>query len=280
MSDKSTCPHCAADIRATDQFCSSCGNKIKVSAVPESSAEPAKASVVCGSCGVSNPASNVRCFSCGWELVRTHDAAPRVQRSEKKSSGSGTAKKPSWLNSLSNQILLAFGVFIAIIVLVEMQNRPVETVQAPVQQPSQASPSTAPTREVLDQIAAQEKIIAADPKDAGAMLQLANLLHDARFYPRAIEMYKKYLVLRPKEPDAIVDLGICYFETGDADKAVKVITSAIAIDPKHQMAMFNLGIILLNENKTDESKKWLQRCIDIDPQSVAGQRARDILHQH
>ena len=48
----------------------------------------------------------------------------------------------------------------------------------------------------------------------------------------------------------------------------------------HQMAMFNLGVILLSDNKTEESKRWLQKAIDIDPNSPAGERAKEILHQH
>jgi tetratricopeptide (TPR) repeat protein len=109
---------------------------------------------------------------------------------------------------------------------------------------------------------------------------LANSLHDAKFYPRAIETYKKYLTVDPKNHDARVDLGICYFETGNDKQAVIEIETVIKKQPKHQMAVFNLGIIQLSLQNMPEAKKWLKKCVELDPQSTAGLRAQQILQQH
>ena len=78
----------------------------------------------------------------------------------------------------------------------------------------------------------------------------------------------------------MVDLGTCYNETGHNEPALNDIKKALVAHPKHQMAMFNLGVILLSDSKVEESKQWLQKAIDIDPNSLAGQRAKEILHQH
>lgn len=178
--------------------------------------------------------------------------------------------------SFTAQLAIAFAALAVVIILIETQNAP---TAAPPQQQTTMAPS-APDTDMLQTIALLENAVKADSANAEAILQLANALHDARMFPRAIESYKAYIRRMPKKTDAMVDLGICYFETGDTETAVKEIKKALAIDPRHQMAMFNLGVILLSANKTDESKAWLQKTIDIDPQSLAGKRAKEILHQH
>lgn len=133
---------------------------------------------------------------------------------------------------------------------------------------------------VLTEINNLEARTKADPKDSEALLQLANRLHDAKFYPRAIETYKQFLALKPNESDARVDMAICYFETEENQRAVQEIESVIKKQPNHQMATFNLGVIQLSMGNLEVSKKWLQKAVDIDPNSPAGQRAQELLKQH
>jgi Tfp pilus assembly protein PilF len=190
------------------------------------------------------------------------------------SPGSGKKKL-----SFTVQLGIAFALFITVIIVIEMQTRPAPGASNG-QTGSQQSAQVQPQQDFTGQITMLENAVRADSGNTDALLQLANVLHDAKMFPRAIETYKQFLQQLPKHTDARVDLGICYFELGDIDTAVKEIRRAIAIDPKHQMAMFNLGVILLSAGKEDESKQWLQQTIDIDPQSLAGQRAREILHQH
>ncbi len=171
------------------------------------------------------------------------------------------------------------GVFIMyalVVVVIEWRNLPSGSVQR-LQQPAVHDHSNP---QIETQITEMERQLALDPKNATLKLQFANLLHDARMFPRAIEAYKSYLQSVPDNHDARVDMGICYYETGDAAQAVREIESVIKASPRHQMAMFNLGVIQLSLQNMSESNKWLKRCIEIDPQSTAGQRARQILEQH
>ncbi len=179
-----------------------------------------------------------------------------------------------WLRSL----LIAFGLFCAVVIVLQVMQLPSGSVQQNVPQQEQQAAVTDPS--VINKISELEKELTADPSNAELNLQFANALHDAKFYPRAIESYKKYLKLDPKNLDAKVDLGICYFEVGNNQQAVKEIEAVIAVQPKHQMAMFNLGIIQLSSQNMDEAKKWLKKCVEIDPQSTAGLRAQQILQQH
>ncbi len=183
-----------------------------------------------------------------------------------------SSQTPFWLKA----ILGTFAIYVVVVIVFEMQHLPSGNVQKnqPPIVPQQTDPS------VVNRISDLEKQIAANPNDAEPVLQLANELHDAKFFPRAIETYKKYIALNPKNVDARVDLGICYFEVGNHDQAVKEIESVITAEPKHQMAMFNLGIIQLSIQNIDEAKQWLKKCVEIDPQSTAGLRALQILQQH
>jgi predicted Zn-dependent protease len=231
-------------------------------------------SIICSSCGIVNDATRTVCSSCGSALTSsvasTAPAAPAAKHTKAR-----TDARPQWLSA----ILAVFVLYAVVVLFMDYQQQPSGTVQkgqeamAP-QDHNHTDPS------LIEQIAATEKMVAASPKNAELLLQFANMLHDAKFYPRAVEQYKNYLALMPDNHDARVDMGICYYETGDLAQAVKEIESVIRKQPKHQMAMFNLGVIHLSAENMAESKKWLERCRDLDPQSTAGLRAQQILQQH
>jgi len=194
-------------------------------------------------------------------------AVPAVKKKSTESS-----QLPPWMKA----VLGTFVIYVVVVVVLQLQELPSSGVQKnlPPEEHEHSNPAA------LSSITELEKQLAADPNNAELLLQFANMLHDAKFYPRAIEIYKKYLVQAPKNYDAQVDLGICYFETGELGRAVKEIEAVISANPKHQMAMFNLGVIQLSAQNMEEAQIWLKRCIELDPQSTAGLRAQQILQQH
>jgi tetratricopeptide (TPR) repeat protein len=129
-------------------------------------------------------------------------------------------------------------------------------------------------------IASMENYIRANPNDKEALLGYANMLHDAKEFPRAITAYKNYLGVDPKNPDARVDMAICYFESGNAPIALAELQKALEYSPKHQPAMFNLGIVYLNQEKVKESNDWFTRCAAVDPTTPLAARAKQLLSQH
>ncbi len=276
MSDLLVCHRCHASLPPQAKFCPTCGNEIH--STEESQPAKRAAKKICPSCGTANSAESKFCFGCGLPLDGEEYQAsrPAGEKSKKQSK----TKKGS--DSRSNIYLIVFSLFalaVAASVILEMRNSSVGNVEAKQESnPPPASPLTNET--VIKDISNLENILKSDPENNDALLQLANRLHDAKFFIRAIDMYKKYLAKNPKAADARVDLGICYFETGDSKSAVQEVEKALAIDPKHQMAMFNLGIIQLNQRNMDEAKKWFKKCVDIDPESVAGKKAEELLKQH
>lgn len=279
MSEKLFCSQCGAPVQPADKFCPSCGRKREENpggSSPEQRQPSAAAALVCRSCGVRNDAGAEQCFACGSPLVTAAAGTSSATSSPAAAAAPKGKRKPTL--SLTMQLVIAFSALIAVIIIIETQNAPAPGVPQSQQQAAVQPP--APDKEILQTITLLENTVKADSANTEAILQLANALHDARMFPRAIDSYKAYIRRMPGKTDAMVDLGICYYEIGEIETAVKEIKKALAVDPKHQMAMFNLGVILLSDSKVEESKQWLQKAIDIDPNSLAGQRAKEILHQH
>jgi cytochrome c-type biogenesis protein CcmH/NrfG len=239
--------------------------------------------VACPSCGVTNSTVNVLCRGCGTNLATAASLTQSRPASRKISAGStkeaGKKRAPgkrleSWktlsiAGALVVLVILGIGVF---------RNPPKEV--SPQNQSLAITPDAGINPTLMNDIDALQKSVDANPKDAGSLLRLANTLHDAKFMQRAIEIYKRYLLLKPADPDARVDMGICYFESGDSPTALKEMRTALKNDPKHQMATFNIGIVNLNQGNIQESNEWFKKTVALDPKTEVAQRAQQILSQH
>lgn len=231
--------------------------------------------IVCSSCGIVNQLSSVSCSGCGSILVIEKNTVAAATPTTKSANTESSATF-QWLKGILG-IFIVYGIAM---VVYEAMNLPSGSVQRGEQSIPHSQLHPQPDPALSTRITELEKQFAANPNNAETVLQFANTLHDAKFYPRAVEMYKKYITLNPANSDARVDLGICYFEIGNLDQAIKEIESVMTEDPKHQMAMFNLGVIHLSSQNMVEAKQWFKKCIAIDSQSTAGLRAQQILEQH
>lgn len=279
------CGNCRAALDSGDKFCPACGAAVEWdggSTAPVS--QPSSTStVICPSCGILNLSVNSVCSGCGTSLASATTPRDEKTGAKKKSvdgrreperKGEAGKKTESWkmltiAGVIVVAVLIAIGVF---------RNPPKDLTQQEESQGASTGPSISPT--LVSDIEALQKNVDANPQDSGALLKLANALHDAKFMPRAIETYKKYLSLKPSDPDARVDMGICYFESGDSPAALKEMESALKYDPKHQMAMFNLGIVTLNQGNLPLSNEWFKKAVAVNPNTQIGQRAQQILSQH
>jgi Double zinc ribbon/Tetratricopeptide repeat len=275
------CGACKSPLAPGDKFCTQCGAEIEWSGVPveetQSADEGAPGIIVCPSCGVSNDASNQKCSGCGSPLSAT--TVPGSVGSKKKShSGKGQAKSGSGSKFQSWQILVGLATIAIAVFLVigELRNSPKELGADTGTQPN--TPSVSPT--LISDIQTFEAEANANPNDAEAQLRLAHALHDAKFLPRAIEAYKRYLRLKPKDSDALVDMGICYYESGDSPTAIKDMKLALKYDPEHQMALYNLGIVTLNMGDLKTSNEWFRKSIAADPNTDVAKRAGQLVAQH
>jgi len=212
-------------------------------------------------------------------------AAPRAysKSSQKERTGGQSTRRVEPWQVIS---FIAVGGLLAFLLWTELSR----DHASPAPTGAQASmPQLSPIAPAPVDLAPLEAAVKADPEDAGAVLRLANALHDNGMVQRAIEQYKNYLVMDPGNPDARVDLGICYDQMGLADSlhaetyyalAIQEMETALKGSPSHQPAAFNLGIVNLHRGKLDESNKWLKKAATIDAKSDLGMRAQQILQQH
>ncbi len=276
---KILCGHCGNEIRWGDPLCGACGVAVEW---PGSVPAPAGGSV-CPRCGSPVPSGSASCRACGADLrggtgTQKQGTQNRV-REGKASPGflDRLREKPAYaIAGLAAVALIVFAVALTV------DQRSVRTAETPAQ-PS-AGPFTpqpeAPNMAAMPQIESLKAQVAANPSDLTATLQLANLLHDNRFFDQAVEYYRTYLQKRPKDANARVDLGICLHELGKDNEAKKEMTQALADDPKHVNATFNLGIIDLTQGNLKEANEWFTKTVSLSPNSEVGQRAQQLLKQH
>lgn len=278
MSTTVNCTYCRLPIPSDSKYCPKCGKKL--SGGNESGERSVPEKIICRDCGTSNDGANVFCYGCGSSLGGSRHAhetprEPQEKRGKKNKNG----------KDQSNTILIVVVLFaLAVIasIILEVRNSGVSETKAVQNQPAQESAPAGSLADptILQDITALENELKSDPKNSDVLLRLANRLHDAKFYIRAIDIYKKFLALKPANADARVDLGICYFESGDTKAAVGEIEHALTIDPKHQMAMFNLGIIQLDAGNVEEASRRFKQCMELDPTSIVGKKAKELLQQH
>ena len=118
-------------------------------------------------------------------------------------------------------------------------------------------------------------IIKSDPKNAGAVVQLANTYFDAERYQDAIKWYEEGLALDPRNPDVSTDLGISFYYTGQTDRALKQFEHSLTLDSRHTKTMLNQGIVLAfgKQDLAGAEAAW-KRVIELAPDSAEAQAAR------
>ena len=112
----------------------------------------------------------------------------------------------------------------------------------PVAPPAPNAAGGAPP--VMAEVRDLEARLEKDPKDTEALLRLANLNFDIQRWPRATELYQRFLALRPADPDVLTDLGITQRAQGQFDRALESFRAAQKIAPDHWQARFNEIVVL------------------------------------
>jgi tetratricopeptide (TPR) repeat protein len=236
----------------------------------------------CTQCGSVLMRSNELCPSCGVEVDWTEMATASVPVSEKDvpkkeqhEQSPHTSKKT---NVWSSKAFFAGIAVVALVLLAYVILDEKRPAALPVQPPSgQTANAAMPLPPEIQEL---ENNVEANPDDMNLTLQLANALHDALQYEKAVSYYKVYLKMNPKNADARVDLGICYKEMSKFTEAENEMKTALHYVPNHVYAHFNLGIVYLSEGNLVESNTWLKRTVALDPNSEVGKRAQQLLTQH
>jgi len=110
-----------------------------------------------------------------------------------------------------------------------------------------ALPEGHPPLNIAEQWNRLQQQAEANPKDAGAALELANFLFDVGRWDDAVRWYRRALELDPKNTDARTDLGTCYFNLARFDEAIAEFNLVLELQPNKPEALYNLAMARLRQ---------------------------------
>ena len=86
-------------------------------------------------------------------------------------------------------------------------------------------------------------ILASDPKNLRANVELANRLYDAGRYADAVPYYQQAFAADMKNVSVSTDLATALYYAGRSDDALVQFDRSLKINPNHAQTLFNLGIV-------------------------------------
>ncbi len=111
-----------------------------------------------------------------------------------------------------------------------------------------------------------EEIVAKEPKNRNAWVQLGHNFFDSDQPMKAIDAYDKALALDGRDPDVLTDQGIMFRRVGWYDRAIANFIKANEVSPGHQQSLYNLGIVYRYDLKdfAKAAQAW-ERLLELDP---------------
>lgn len=115
--------------------------------------------------------------------------------------------------------------------------------------------------------------VEADPKDAAAVLELANANFQIGRWDRARDLYTQYLGLRPANPDVLSDLGVTHRELGQFDRALDLFRQAQRMDAAHWQSVYNEVVVLaFNLEQYGAAEEAISRLRKMQPSNADVER--------
>lgn len=132
-----------------------------------------------------------------------------------------------------------------------------------------------PEVELQGRIAMNQSIVARDPKNLQAWIQLGNDYFDTHQAQKSIDAYQRALDIRPDDPNVLTDQGVMYRAIGQFEKAISNFEKANRVDPKHVQSLYNMGVVYAHDLKQPKkaTDAW-NRVIQTAPQSEQAAQAR------
>lgn len=88
---------------------------------------------------------------------------------------------------------------------------------------------------------------------------------NTRAYEKAIEYYKKVMLIKPSQTDTLNELGLCYMSIGDFSNAEKYFKKAVLLKENDHEILTNLASVYINTGNYDEAEKLLEKAASISP---------------
>jgi len=121
-------------------------------------------------------------------------------------------------------------------------------------------------------------IVAKEPGNRNAWVQLGNNYFDSNQPMPAVEAYTKALELDGNDPDVLTDQGIMYRQIGWFDKAIENFTKASKLNPNHQNSLFNMGIVYSQDlGEKEKAKDAWTRYLVLVPSGQGADKVRTMI---
>lgn len=145
---------------------------------------------------------------------------------------------------------------------------------APIQGAGSPAPA-APAANLQLNIQLMEKMVAEDPGNRGAWVQLGHAYFDSRQPVKAIEAYNKALELDPNDPDVLTDQGVMFRDMGWFDRAEENFIKANELNPAHAQSLFNLGVVYRYDmNDANRAREVWTRYLQVNPSGPGSENIR------
>lgn len=145
--------------------------------------------------------------------------------------------------------------------------------------PASAPASGNPTADRVHELGALQEELKKKPEHPPILFRMAQLASELGKNEDAIGYLKRVLAVEPKNNDARLELGRLLYANNDLQGAIAQTSKILENDPKQVDALYNLGAIYANLNKADTARDYWNRAVASDPNSDSGKRARQSLLQ-
>jgi Tetratricopeptide repeat len=122
-----------------------------------------------------------------------------------------------------------------------------------------------PPAPVMAEVQSLRARIARNPKDLSALVTLANMEFDGRFFDRAIPLYQRALALDPKNPDVRTDYATALHETGHDLPAIQQVDIVLQQRPNFPNAIFNRAIYERAIGRTSDAVEDYRTYLKVAP---------------
>jgi len=109
------------------------------------------------------------------------------------------------------------------------------------------------------------EIVKKFPNEYEAYLNLGNLFASWRLFQKAVEPYRRAIVLAPDKTQAYNNLGVVYKELGRNEEALFAYQKVLELNPNDSAALNNLGNLRRNMGDTTGAIADLKRSITLNP---------------
>ena len=92
--------------------------------------------------------------------------------------------------------------------------------------------------------------------------------HKMGIFDRAIEAYKKVILLNPENADTFNNIGVAFKEQGKFDEAIEAYKKSLSLKPDNAGVYYNLGFALRDNGKFNEAIQAYKKSISLKPDYI------------